>query len=503
MTSPAATSSRLPAGVYLAGGLLVVLLMIFAGRYGFHRDELYFIEGGHHPAWSQPDNPELVPLLAAGWSWVVRGSLWGFRILPALAVGVFAVSSGLTARELGGDRRHQVAAAVATASAGISIGTGHLFSTTTFDMTVTAIAVWLLIRALRTDRWSDWIFLGIAAGVAAEIKILVLAVIGCCLLGLLILGPRRAFGGPKLWLAAAITVVLAAPNLIWQSVHGWPMREIAANIAGGGSTSSSDRISLIPSIVLMTGPIISVVLIVGLVWSLRSGRRREIGWLAAGYLILLVLLLVGSGKAYYPAGLLPALLAAGSIPLLDWVLLRRLRRALAVALLIVSAVATTLLTLPVAPVGSALFRVGVAVNPDSAETVGWSGYVHTIAGVAERMPDQDQDRTVIITSNYGEAGALSRARRMHTPDGRNLPPVYSGHNAFASWGPPPDRTATVIMVGSFDPAQLHSWYQYCELETRLVSPPGVDNDESGAPVRICTGPTEPWPRLWPQMAVLG
>ncbi|HEY9292928.1 MAG TPA: glycosyltransferase family 39 protein [Microlunatus sp.] len=503
MTNPGATSSRLPAGVYGAGGLLVVLLMFFANRYGFHRDELYFIEGGHHPAWSQPDNPELVPLLAAGWRWVVGGSLWGFRILPALAVGVFSVIGGLIARELGGERRHQIGAAVATASAGIAIGTGHLFSTTTFDMTVTAAAVWLLIRALRTDRWADWLWLGVTAGVAAEIKVLVFAVLGCCLLGLLIMGPRRAFRGPKLWLAVAITLALAAPNLIWQAVHGWPMREIAGNIAGGGSTSSSDRISLIPSILLMTGPIISVVLVVGLVWLLRAGRRREIGWIAAGYLILVIMLLVTSGKAYYPAGLLPALLAAGSIPLLDWILLRRWRRVLALVLVIVSDVITTLLTLPVAPVGSPLFRIGVAVNPDSAETVGWDGYITTVARVADDLPEQDQQGAAIITSNYGEAGALARARRLQTPEGRRLPPVYSGHNAFAYWGPPPAETSTVIMVGDFDPVQLRSWFDRCDLAARLTSPAGVDNEEAGAPVRVCTGPTQPWPQLWPKMAVLG
>ncbi len=62
-------------GPYAIAGVVVILLMAFAGRYGFHRDELYFIEGGHHPAWAQPDNPMLVPLLAAGWHDLTGGSL--------------------------------------------------------------------------------------------------------------------------------------------------------------------------------------------------------------------------------------------------------------------------------------------------------------------------------------------------------------------------------------------------------------------------------------------
>lgn len=32
---------------------------------------------------------------------------------------------------------------------------------------------------------------------------------------------------------------------------------------------------------------------------------------------------------------------------------------------------------------------------------------------------------------------------------------------------------------------------------------GLDNDEQGVPVRICTGPTRPWAQLWPQILRLG
>jgi O-antigen ligase len=138
-----------------------------------------------------------------------------------------------------------------------------------------------------------------------------------------------------------VALALAAPNLIWQATHGLPMALVAANIASGGSTSSTPRVALLPSVLLAVGPVVCIVLIVGLIVLLRTRERRSVdGWLAAGFLIFLVFLLITGGKAYYPAAFYPALLAAGAGPVLDWIRIRMWRRVLAIALVIISLVIT-------------------------------------------------------------------------------------------------------------------------------------------------------------------
>jgi len=491
---------RVPRGAWLAAGLLFVVLVAVSGRYGFHRDELYFIEGGHHPAWAQPDNPILVPLLAAEWHDLVRGQLWAFRLLPAVAAALTVVVAAKTSEALGGNRRHQTAAAAATALTSIVPATGHLFSITTFDILLTATTLMLLIRALHhPGRLAPWLMMGVVAGVALEVKVLLLLVLFSCLLAMLLVGPRQPLRQPGPWLAGLVAAVLAAPNLIWQGVNGWPMLQIASNIAGGGSVSSASRYAVVYLHLLLVGPVLTVVLVAGLITLSRRASLTPYAWLPIAYFIFLIIVVATGGKPYYLAGFFPAVLAAGSAPVLDWVRQARSRRIGAAALLSFSCVVTGFLSLPLAPIGSPVYLISVAVNPDAGETVGWDSYVGTVREVAGALPAEERQHAVILARNYGEAGALARARRLSSQDAEALPPVFSGHNAFADWGPPPETATTVIMVGNFTAAQLTSWFSGCRRVAELESPPGVHNEEDGAPVQVCRGLQRPWTEVWPSV----
>ncbi len=504
---PGTVRGRRPAGlawgVWLIAALVVALLVAYAGRYGFLGDEFYFVVTGRHAQSGAPDNPMLVPYLAAGWYAVVGGQLWAFRILPALAAGAYVLLGALTAREFGDCARVQVMAAAAVAMTALVLATGHLFETTTFDMTLTAAALLLMVRAIRArpQRWAPWISAGVVAGLAMEVKIVAAGVLGCCLLGVLILGPRRLLATARPWVAAAVTLVLAAPNLAWQATHGFPMAGVAANISGGGSTSSTSRPLLVPLTLLDIGPVVSVVFVVGLVALLRTRARRGVdGWLAAGFLIFFALLLLAGGKAYYPAAFYPAVLAAGAGPTLGWLTARLWRTVTAGVLVVVSLVTTSSLTLPVWPPGSTAFRIATGPNPDLPDELGWPGYVDTVDRAAATLTPDDRARTIILTSTYELASPLVV---LGPTGGAPLPPVYSGHNAFWYWGPPPDSATDALVVGDVSPTRLAAAYATCSVVTEITTPPGVHSDLSGVVVRHCTQRRLAWAALWPALRHAG
>ncbi|MGI8613973.1 MAG: glycosyltransferase family 39 protein [Nocardioidaceae bacterium] len=477
---------------------VTALLVAVSGGYGYHRDELYFLACGRHLAWGYPDQPPLVPLLARVMSTVWPDSLVALRLPSALATGAVLVLTGLLARELGADAAGQLLAAGCLAVSALLLAVGHLLSTATIDLLVWTALSWLVVRILRGGDERGWLLVGLVCGVGLLANNLVLFLAFGLFIGVLIAGPRRVLASRWLWAGAVLAIAVWAPNLVWQATHGWPQLELGRAIAAGSSGTSKPRLLFLPFQLVLISPVLVPVWGAGLVRLLRDPalvRVRCLGW---AYPVLALVFLLTGGKPYYLGGLYPALLAAGAVPMMSW--LRRggsrLRRVLLPAL-VLSAAVSVVLMLPVVPVADLHATPIVDINYDAGETVGWPLFARTVAAAYESLPAAQRVDAIVLAGNYGEAGAID-----HYGPGLGLPPVYSGHNGYGLWGPPPDTGGATIAVG-IPRKRLDRLFGTVQLAGSIDNGVGLDNEEQGTPVWICRDQLSSWARSWPQLLRIG
>lgn len=486
--------SRMRLPEFAVGPVTVVAAVVAAGltaasdRYGFHRDELYFLVAGAHPDWGYVDQPPLTPLLATMSTTLFGGTPAGLRVFATLACVATVVMVALVARELGGGRTAQLLAACGSAVSSYVLVIGHMVSTSTFDMLIWLVICWLSLRLLRTGDGRWWILLGVVVGIGLQNKHLVGLLVIALLISVAALGPRHVLRSRWFPVGVVLAALLFAPNLWWQAVHGWPQLEVSEWI--GASSGAENRLLFVPEQLYQLSPLLVPVWIAGLVRLWRDPGLRWARSFGLAYPVLCVLVLPMGGKSYYVFPLLLVLLAAGCEPVASW--LRRgrigLRRAVIGVGLAVALAISAVVALPVLPT-SAVAAVN-EVNGEQGEQVGWPTLVRAVADGWAEIPSAQRDRAVILTANYGQAGAIA-----HYGAEYDLPMPYSGHMSFADWGPPPDSAnGPVLLVGVEPP-----YFRDCRRTGAVDNGFGLENDEQGTAIVLCPGTAEPWSTLWPKL----
>jgi 4-amino-4-deoxy-L-arabinose transferase-like glycosyltransferase len=464
----------------------VGVTMAVADRYGWHRDELYYLASSRHPALGYVDYPPITPLLARLDQAIFPGSLPALRLLTVLAGAAIILAAALIARELGGNRLAQTLAGLAVLLSPMFVGANILFQTVSFDQLVWAVACLLFVRLLRGADPREWLLLGLVFGIGLETKYTVIGLGIAMLVGLLSTRARWRLASPWPWLGFGIAILLLVPNLLWQVGHNWD--SLAYTIQHRGATDGP--VAYVLQQLLLAGPQLLPIIVMGVWWLCHDERFR-----AAAVTIIAVELfffLVG-GKAYYPAPIYPLAYAAGAIWFVEAVPKRWLRR-IAVFL----AVAITLVLLPIGlPIlpAKAMADSGIwKARKDFADMYGWPELTHQVTTVYQQLPLADRASVMILASNYGEAGALDFY-------GRGLPAVVSAHLTYYYWAPAHMAPSTVIVIG-YSRQYLGAFFGDIQQAATITSTYGLRNEEFGKSIWICRSPLVPLDKAWPRLKAL-
>jgi hypothetical protein len=518
---PSAASSHAPgsyeswfstdiAVAYLVAAVAFALQMATNGRYGYFRDELYYLALSHHLAWGYVDLAPMAPLVAYIGRVLFGDSLHALRLLPALALGAEILITGLITRELGGRRFAVLLACLGVLVAPVILANAARFSMNPFEPLFWMGAIYFLLLAINRDRPQFLVWAGVLVGLGLENKHSTAFFLIALLVGLLATSQRCLFRSKWLWIAAGIIVLLALPNLIWQYRHGFPTWVDLSNVKKIHKNIELPPLPFLKEQIMMLQPLNALIWITGLGFLLFHGEGKRYRVLGATYVAFLAIMMALHGKNYYLAPIYPMLFAAGGVfwenliaahSRLRWV------KGVLPRVLIVSGVIAFPLVLPILPpdkIVPYMQALGVATPrtethmsstlPEHfADEFGWPEMVAQVAQIYNAMPADERAKTAILAGNYGSAGAIDFFGPRY-----GLPPSISAHQNYYYWGFRQYTGESLIML-NWQLADAQYWCNSVEEGPKMADPYTMSWEHYT--VLTCHGLKKPLAEAWPHFKV--
>ena len=284
---------RATAAVFVVATLAIHL--ITNRRYGYFRDELYFLDCARHLSFGYADCAPLIAVYAK-FGMLLGASLSALRFLPAVAAGATVLLAMLIARELGGGRYAQALAAFVTVCAPALLLMQTVMTMNAFEPVYWMGCVWMLCRIINGADRGEWVWFGVFAGLGIENKHSTVFFLAALFAGVLLSDARRALRSQWAWIGVCIAALLAMPNFIWQVVNHFPTYELLRNVAKTHKNVDVSPLALFVHQVVYFNPLAFVVWGAGVVWCFTQRRWRVLGWT---YVVLFVMMAALHAKDYY------------------------------------------------------------------------------------------------------------------------------------------------------------------------------------------------------------
>lgn len=479
---------------------VLIHLLVF-NNLEYHRDELLYFSLGLHPSFGYATVPPLIGWIASLLHSVFGFSLFAVKVFPALLSGAMVILATKIAAEMGGHGYAKMLTAIAVIFMPVTLRVFYLFQPVAIDLFLWTLLLYQTIRFVNSKKDKYLLYLGIVSGIALMNKYLIILLILSLIISILFSPHRPVFKKRSFYLGLLVGALIFIPNLIWQIYNGLPvighMQALNEN-----QLVHVERWDFLRDQFLMT-LVAGIITIIGLFYLLRQKKFR---YLAIATIIVVLVLFLLRGKSYYTIGIIPVLLAAGSVALEGFLKNRAVR--IAIPLLIVAT------TVPILPFGLPVYhedgmvrffkdledKYGLVVGrrfedgtlhslpQDYADQLGWEELTKIVKKAYNRIPEKR--KTLIYCENYGQAGAIAVIGKKY-----GLPEPVSFHESFLYWAPEkfdPD-IAYFIYVNDELGEDVNALFEEIKIMGSITN---TNAREYGTTVYLCSRPRASFNSFW-------
>ncbi len=478
--------------------VLIKLLIHFLtyANYELHRDAYLYYAQSENLAWGYVAVPPSIAMVGKIATTLFGNTTFGLRFFPALIGAFNLVIIGLMVKELNGKKATLILASLAFLLSPAYLHTNTLFQPVSFNQFYWLLAGYLILIMIKRNDPKIWIWISIVIALAFLNKYSIVFFAFAFAISLLISQYRYLYFSKYFIIALAIGLAIIFPNLVWQYENNWPVlhhmeelqRTQLVHVRLSDFLTNQFLMNIQGLFLWMTG-------LLALLFFKKEKQYRLFGLL---FLIVITLLILGRGKAYYSLGLYPILFVFGAYITEKYIkkYLVYVSAFLVIFMFISFYGSLSYGGIPFNSFEDAVqkdaFRWEDGINhdipQDLADMTGWAQVGNKVVDTYLSLDPQERKSCEIFCYHYGQAGAVM----FHGKD-IDVPQPISFNGSFAFWSPDSLSKEYMIWVHSdlgndIEPdSLLPTLFKIVELKAT------IDDKyfrENGTKIYLCRYPTE-------------
>lgn len=387
-------------------------------EYELQRDEFLHLDQAHHLAWGYLSVPPVTSWISSLIYFFGNTVFW-IRFFPALFGALTIVVVWKAIQELSGSLFALILGATAVLFS-VLLRLNILYQPNSLDVLCWASFYFALIKYINSEK-PKWLLIGsliFAFGFLNKYNIVFL------LIGLfpaiLLTEHRRIFARKEFYISLLLAALLISPNILWQYSHNFPVFHHLKELAETQLVNVNRWDFLKDQLLFFIGSLFLILAaFYALLFYTPFRKYKFFFWTFCFTLIVFTYL---KAKGYYAIGLYPIYISFGSVYLEKIIIASRKKYLQVIAIL-------TPITLFI-PMYNWVFpnknpdyilknaatykALGLlrwedgkdhSLPQDFADMLGWKELAQKVEAAYSKLPNQDQ--TLILCDNYGQAGAIN------------------------------------------------------------------------------------------------